>query len=258
MLKALFEHHYQAKLIEISFEEGSTLEREQDIMEWRQQWLSALGSWHSPYKAVIDFSNVCISGELNESDIKDAFNRMSKLLSGFFLKKAVIFAVEERWVAVFPFEVVETKELAFEKINIRAPQKKTAGDFRSAISLENHFQQHVVELSFEYDVVLDSVDKLDQLKSKITNNLMQWHSAWSLLIDCSKLEVVGLEEEFEKMIKFFRGFFLKEVFGYGPRSKDQSYPFKVFRSRHNAAGRLESEGHFSGGEADCQSRKTKT
>ena len=35
----------------------------------------------------------------------------------------------------------------------------------------------------------------------------------------------------------------------------ETYPFKVFRSRHRAAAELESEGLFSGEDADCQSRK---
>jgi hypothetical protein len=115
----------------------------------------------------------------------------------------------------------------------------------------------VVELSFSADAVIDTKEKLQTLRSKLTNNLMQWHSAWSLLIDCTHLEIAAeLHADWELMLKFFRGFFLKEVLGYSPKSKELTYPFQVYRARHNAAGRLEGEGLFSGEDADCKSRKS--
>ena len=112
-----------------------------------------------------------------------------------------------------------------------------------------------MELNFAEDVVIDDKEKVEILKSKITNNLMQWHSAWNLMIDCSNLEMnPDINSEFERMLTFF-GDSLKETLGYSPRSKESQYPFKVYRSRHNAAGRLENEGNVSGDDANCQSRK---
>ena len=113
-----------------------------------------------------------------------------------------------------------------------------------------------MELSFDRDEVVDERSKILALKSKITNNLMQWHSSWSLLIDCTHIEFSpDLSEDVDSMFKFFKGFFMKEVIGYSPKNKDLDYPFKVYRSRHSAAGRLEHEGNFSGEDANCQSRK---
>lgn len=37
--------------------------------------------------------------------------------------------------------------------------------------------------------------------------------------------------------------------------RGKKYPFEVFLARHKAAAQLESEGLFSGEDADCQSRK---
>ena len=254
-MKLVFEHNYQQKYMELSFEGSVQLKSTDDVMNLRQQWLGGLSSWHSPYKAIIDGSQLSLSADA-EDDLKGALGRMETLLKGFFLKKAVIYGLSDELKELFPFECTEGREEAFDKAGLRAGKKRSSTDFRSMITLQNHFQQHVMELSFESDVKLDSKEKLMTLRSKITNNLMQWHSAWNLLIDCTHLEFSEeFEPEFQSMTKFFKGFFLKEVLGYSPKSKDLSYPFKVYRSRHNAAGRLEFEGNFSGEEANCQSRK---
>jgi hypothetical protein len=189
--------------------------------------------------------------------LKAALARMEKVLLGFFLKKAVIWGLDADFAALMPFEVCANEEAAWQAIGLRkAKGASDPVDFRSSIQLQNHFHQHVVEMSFSADAVLDSKDKLQTLRSKLTNNLMQWHSAWSLLIDCSHFEVSeDLQVEWDVMLKFFRGFFLKEVLGYSPKSKELKYPFTVYRARHNAAGRLEGEGLFSGEDADCKSRK---
>ena len=46
-----------------------------------------------------------------------------------------------------------------------------------------------MEITFANKAVMDDLKKFTMLKSKITNNLMQWHSAWSLLIDVTELEM---------------------------------------------------------------------
>ncbi|MDQ3230987.1 MAG: hypothetical protein M3Q07_04130 [Pseudobdellovibrionaceae bacterium] len=253
-----FEHDYQQKILSMRFAEPTTIGSDADVMNWRQTWLNALKSWHSPYKAVIDGSQLRLGLDANEPAIKAALGRMEKVLSGFFLKKAVIWGIEKDFADLMPFAYAETEDAAWEAIG----QRKTRGpaepvDFRSSIQLQNHFRQHVVELSFSADAVLDSKEKLQAVRSKLTNNLMQWHSAWSMLIDCTHLEISAeLHADWELMVKFFRGFFLKEVLGYTPKRKDLAYPFQVYRARHNAAGRLEGEGLFSGEDADCKSRKS--
>lgn len=254
-MKLEFEHHYQGKYLEMSFAQPTSLSTEKDVTDWRQSWLQGLSSWHSPYKAIIDASNLTIVSA-EDQDLKGAFSRMEKLLSGFFLKKAVVYGLDPSLKSLLPFEIASSREEAFAMAGIRSAKPRTPGDFRSQIQIQNHFRQHVVEISFAEPVIMDGDEQVRILKDKITNNLMQWHSSWNLLIDCQNLEIVeAIHPKLESMLTFFRGFFLKDVLGYSPKNKECRYPFKVYRSRHNAAGRLENEGNVSGGDANCQTRK---
>jgi hypothetical protein len=86
---------------------------------------------------------------------------------------------------------------------------------------------------------------------------MQWHSKWSLLIDCANLEIApDAVPAFEKFLTVMGGFFMKAAIGYAPKGASESYPFKVYRARHRAAAELTGEGNFSGDKADCKSRKS--
>ena len=49
-----FENDYQQKIMQQSFDAPTTLATEQDVLRWRAAWMSALSSWHSPYKALVD------------------------------------------------------------------------------------------------------------------------------------------------------------------------------------------------------------
>ncbi len=250
-----FEHDYQQKILTQRFTEPVLLTKDADVMQWRQLWLDALKSWHSPYKALIDGRQLRLAFDADKDRLKAAFGRMTKVLEGFFLKKAVIFGIDEDLAALLPFDFYPDEEAAYAALGLRVRTAAEPLDFRSSIQLQNHFRQHVVELSFGAEAHIDSKEKLAALKSKLTNNLMQWHSAWNLLVDCSQVSIAEeLFPEFDKMLKFFRGFFLKEVLGYQPKSKELKYPFTVYRARHNAAGRLEAEGLFSGEDANCRSR----
>lgn len=252
-----FEHDYQNKIMTQAFTEPFVLNSDQDVQAWRQTWMDALKSWHSPYKTVINGEKLSLGSGADREQIRSAFLRLEKLMSGFFLKKAVIFGLDPELAAVVPFDSYASEDDAMNAIGLRNREKREPGDFRGSIQLQNHFRQHVVELSFGMDTVIDTKEKVQILRSKMTNNLMQWHSAWSLLIDCSQLEIKEeVFPEIESMFRFFRGFFLKEIYGYQPKAKDLTYPFKTYRARHNAAGRLEAEGLFSGEDANCQSRKS--
>lgn len=252
-----FEHDYQNKIMTQAFTTAYVLKNDADVQAWRQMWLDALKSWHSPYKTLIDGRQLSLAADADKEQLKSAFVRLEKLMSGFFLKKAVVFGVDPELAAILPFESHIEEDKARDALGIRkASGPREATDFRSSIQLQNHFRQHVVEMNFSADTVLDSAEKMQILRSKLTNNLMQWHSAWNLLIDCSQLEIKDeVLKDWEAMLRFMKGFFLKEVLGYHPKQKDLKYPFTVYRARHNAAGRLESEGLFSGEDANCQSRK---
>lgn len=248
-----FESNYRDKLLYIRFVSETVIASKSDVLAWRSQWTSALKSWHSPYKAIIDVSN--LKEVAKDQEVAAAFENMGKFLKGFFLRKAACFG--NPTITNLPFENFPTEEQASEYLGVRKRKASVPGDFRSSIVFENHFRQHVVELSFAEPVVISTEEQVKTLHDKLTNNLMQWHSKWSLLVDCSNITNVdpSLTDSFEKAFRALRGFFMKQVIGYMPQSKESQYPFKVYRSRHKAAAALENEGLTSGDDANCSSRE---
>jgi len=258
-MKPQFEHFYQERYLLLSWSEPTVLARDEDVMALRSQWTSSLSGWHSPYKALIDGRNLSINVTDDQRDaLRQSWDRTFRLLKGFFLQKASAFGIDESYADIFPFPLYASEDEARESLKVnRKRTDQVPQSFRESIQFENHFRQHVMEMSFSQDVIIDEQAKLDIVKSKITNNLMQWHSGWSLLIDCQNLEVTTeLNEEFQQMLRFFNGFFMKKVIGYSPKRRTLSYPFEVVLSRHRAAAQLEAEGLFSGDDANCQSRRT--
>lgn len=253
-----FENDFQQKIMLQTFAVGSTISTSKDVLAWRQAWMGALKSWHSPYKAVIDCTNLMIAGD--EAALKKDLERVVKFFEGFYLKKIVGFGFDGgKGHELLPFKVVVTEDEANHDIGIRTRigAKGDAADFRSLIQIQNHFRQHTMEVTMGMPAVFDSKEKLQHLRDKITNNLRQWHSKWNLLFDCTNLRVSPeLKADFQAMLVYFNGLYLKKVVGYGIQANKEQYPFELFRARHNAAARLEAEGAFSGDEADCVSRKT--
>lgn len=251
-----FEHDFQQKIMVQAFPEAVTLATSKDVLQWRSKWMQELKSWHSPYKLIVDCNHLTIE---NNEDVKNALTLMIKFFEGLFLKSAVGFSSHhDQLRPVLPFEVVATFEEAQQKAGVRGMRSPTApSDFRSLIQFQNHFAQHVIELSFADEAVLDSAEKLNTLKSKLTNNLMQWHSKWSLLIDCTHLTFASeILPEWEKLQTYFRNFFMKTSIGYSPKAAKETYPFPVYRARHKAVAMLEAEGMFMGNDAHCRSNKT--
>jgi len=252
------ENNFQLKYMQQAFAVPVSIATPGDVQTWRSQWMSALKMWHSPYKALIDCTNLSLASP-SAPDTQKALLTMLKFFEGLFLRQAAGFGLDpSKGHDLLPFPVYASIEEALGALAIRTVKEKGAPvDFRDAIQIQNHFQQHVVELGFSMPVVIDDQAKIDALKSKLTNNLMQWHSKWSLLIDCTNLDFSdGISPSFALLERYLRGFYMKVMIGYSPRSAKESYPFEVFRARHNAAARLGSEGNFSGDAADCNSRKS--
>ncbi|MGE0171136.1 MAG: hypothetical protein AB7T49_00040 [Oligoflexales bacterium] len=253
-MKLSFEHNYQHKVMSIKFDEHTTLESPKDILIFRQRWLEALKTWHSPYKALVNLSNV----EIRDTEAnREEFRRMVTFLKGFFLKKAVAYPATEALKEVVPFDLFASEDEAATAVGLRkASSSKETLDFRSAITLANDFQRQLMELTFASEFEISAKEQVAMLRSKITNNLMQWHSAWNMLVDCSQItfDPVG-NEEFSQLVLYFKRFFLKEIVGYSPKGKKETYPFPVYRARHNAVAKLVPEGTFSADEANCRSRK---
>lgn len=251
------QHDYKNRLMSQSFGDIFTIRTTADVLAWRARWTQELKTWHSPYKCLIDCRNLNIIEPTDE--LKSALAVMFKFLGGLFLRKACGFGFDAtKGHETLPFEVFVSEDEAIKALGIRERIKIVPGDFRSSIQFENHFRQHVVEMSFAAPVRIDTAEKLAILKDKLMNNLMQWHSPWNLLVDCSELEFdPALSEDFNTMVKYFKGLFLKELVGYSPRTAELIYPFKVFRARHKAVTLLENEGRISGETANCATKTTK-
>lgn len=262
MVNINFEHDFQKKIMIQTFEPGSTLVSKADVLKWRSLWMGELKSWHSPYKVIVDLS----AAELNPSEeVKAQISLMIKFFEGLFLKSIVLFSQKDGHLSgLEKMSLVirgsfDEAQIAAGVRGLNAP-RSGAGDFRSSIQFQNHFPQHVIEMSFIDPVTLASEEQISVLKSKLTNNLMQWHSKWNLLIDCTNLLVEPkIHEEWRRLERYFGSFFMKAVVGYQPHSDTTAdqYPFKVYRSRHKAVALLEDEGHFMGNEANCKSRQEK-
>ena len=248
-----FEPHYQKRVLSVGFDPHTHIKTKEQIRELRTQWTNALQSWHSPYTALINLEHLTLDPS---PELKEEWERFFKFLRGFFLKKALAYGHDQtKGHGILPFEFF-TEEEALKKSGLTRQRVKSGElDLRSAITLENHFQQHVIELDFACPVTLKTKEDVQVLKEKLTNNLMQWHSPWNLLIHCQNLT---LEPEattaLKGMLKIFTAFFLKNTIGYGQKASDQ-YPFPTYRSRHLAVSQLESEGLTSGDSVQCQSRK---
>ena len=259
MIKLLAEPDYRGKILYLSFAEDSSLQTLADVKKLKAQWLAHLASWHSPYKALIDCRNLQFSPV--DAAVAQSLDKLQALLAKFFLRKAVAFGLTDTSaVEALPFSHFADQEQAAEELGIRDFSKKRniPGDLRSQIQFDNHFKEHLIELSFASDVVLKTPKDVQTLKAKLLNNLMLWHSSWKLLVDCSRLQVdASVFSEFNRLEKFLRGFFLKEIVGYSPHSRDSNYPFPVVRSRHKAVLQFEGLSTDEGSLANCASRRQK-
>jgi hypothetical protein len=248
----IFESDFQNKIIYQTFEDGASITKKSDVLVWKAKWTQELASWHSPYKTLIDFSNCRV--DLNP-EVIEQISLLWRFFEGLFMKKASCFGLD-RMSDNIGISCFATEEEAVEAIGIRTRKKKDGEElgFRQSLTITNDFAGHVLEVTLENAQIIDTQDKLEEFRQKIMNNLMQWHSAWTLFIDIQHLEVKAeLFEDFKKMLKLFENFFMKSVVGYGVSKNQKEYPFKVYRSRHKAAAMIEREGNFSADKAHCRS-----
>jgi hypothetical protein len=254
MEKILFEPDYIKKILLVSFTVNYKIKSSQDVAFLRKEWLKALSSWHSPYKAIIDCSNLEVLGS---KDVLKSLTSLLKFLQALHLRKVCGFSLQiDQGHNFLPFDVFVDKKEAESSLGVRSlKEKKSDGNFRSAIQIDNHFKQGVMEVSFLHSVEIETKTQLLQLKKKLMNNLVLWHDSWSLLIDCSQLKInASLITLFADMIKLFEGFFLQKVIGYLPVDPKENYPFKTYRSRHKAFILL-STNTFDREVSNCHTRK---
>ncbi|NBQ53867.1 MAG: hypothetical protein EBU49_09840, partial [Proteobacteria bacterium] len=138
MMKINFDNNFQRKVMVVTFPETTLIASDKDVMELRSQWMAALKSWHSPYKALVDLANLNIKTE-DEARVRESLARMMKFLEGLFLRKAVAFGFDAaRGHDLLPFEFADTEDEARDKVGLREGIVRGApGDFRSSIQLQN-------------------------------------------------------------------------------------------------------------------------
>ena len=258
-MKIEFENDFQKKVMLVSFAEPCLIETVEQVRQIRAAWTTALASWHSPYSALLDCTNLTITPK---DDVKAELARLILYLKGFFLKNIYGYgSAADKGHELLPFEL-QDEQAAMERVGLsRVRRSGELADFRSLICIQNHFSQHIMELSFDSLVMINQTEQIQMIKSKMTSNLMQWHTAWNLLIDCTNLTISEeLNADFQGLLGYFRAFFLKKTVGYAP-PKDSihsiNYPFNTYRSRHRAVALLTepllTDELISGNKATCKS-----
>ncbi len=251
--KIVFENHFALRVVEIFFPEGFSITSEQDIAYLKEEWTKNLKSWHSPYTCLFDLRKFTVADEL-----KDSFLRTIKFFSNFFMRKIIGFCEEGDAYPELNFPVT----VGYEKAAIEAGLAKGSGlkrdleNLRSRIQIDNDFNAHVMEIQFLAETELISKEDIHTLRDKVKNILRQWHTPYSILLNCVNCSFSPeAAQEFLKVEKFLKSFFCKEIIGYAPKMAKETYPFKVYRSRHLAAAELENNGLQSGSVANCSTRK---
>jgi len=249
-----FENHLNLRVMEVQFPEGYALANANDLQELRKAWMGALKSWHSPYTLLWDARDFQI-----DDAMRPAFEKMLSFFKGFFMRRIVGFCEEGKAPPDLPFEVIPGYEAAAKETGLgrEGGLKRDLADLRSRIQIDNDFTAHVMDISFLAETNLSGAKDIDIFKSKLTNILMQWHTPYSVLINCVNLRFdAEAKEAFARLERFLKGFFCKSILGYAPVDAKETYPFRTHRSRHLAAGEVEHEGLTSGDKANCSTRKT--
>lgn len=252
--KIEFENHFALKVVVIYFPNGYHIANETDLTELKNAWTKNLKSWHSPYTCLFDLRNFYI-----DKDFEPQFNKLILFFKNFFMRKIIGFYDEKSNKVEVNFETVLGYEQAAAQTGLARTFDRKATDLRSKIQFDNDFNAHVMEISFISDTDFITKEDIEVLKAKLQNNLMLWHSPYSVIINC--INCTFSEEaknEFTKIEKFLRAFFCKKIIGYSPKEQKEAYPFLTYRSRHLAAGSLENNGLEAGDKANCSTRKIGT
>ena len=216
--------------------------------QFKQLWCSQLKHWHSPYKAVINFNNHHYNLKIT-SDFNDQLTKIIKFFTGFFLQKVVCYGLNLD-IKDFPIIICKDKDHALKTLGIRLDnscysdnqQLSIYDRTRNALIIDNDIDNYVVELGLGYQLMINQNQNIDAIKSKLTNNLIHWHSFWCLIVDGSNILSIDqkLDKKLAGLIKFFHGFFLKSVVIYNVNHLSFDAFFytnsliTVTRSRHKA------------------------
>ena len=107
------------------------------------------------------------------------------------------------------------------------------------VEFENHLSARVIEVQFPEGLSISSTDDLNKLKVAWSENLKRWHSPYSCLFYCRKFSVSPeIRPEFEKLIAFFKKFFMKSIIGFCETENAPEWcPFEVIEGYDAAVAR---------------------
>lgn len=249
-----FENHISRRVMEVLFPDGYSITTPEDLAVLKEAWTVNLKSWHSPYTCLFDVRQFTVAAPMRSD-----FEKALKFFSNFFMRKIYGFCEETADPPTdFPFEVLAGYEQAAQKTGLgrEGGLSRNLDDLRSRIQIDNDFNAHVMEVSFLAATHFETTADIDSLKSKMKNILMQWHAPYSVMFNCVNASFSPeAKAAFAKVERFLKGFFCKEVVGYAPKENKDTYPFTMYRARHQAAAALEHSGLASGAVANCSTRK---
>lgn len=118
------------------------------------------------------------------------------------MKKILGFSESPVESGAWPFEVVVGYEAALKQTGLgrEGGLTRNLDDLRSRIAIDNDFNAHVMEISFLAPTHFDTASDVAMLKSKVTNILRQWHSPYSVLINCVNMTMSA--EAFTAFVPF--------------------------------------------------------
>ncbi len=254
--KIEFENHFALKVVVIYFPEGFNITTETDLALLKNAWTKNLKSWHSPYTCLFDLRKFHV-----DENLLPQFDKLIAFFKNFFMRKIIGFYDENSNKLQVNFATVDNFDLAAAQTGLARNKnfEKKATDLRSKIQFDNDFNAHVMEINFISETEFITKEDVAVLKAKLQNNLMLWHSPYSIILNCINCTFSSeAKAEFLKLEKFLASFFCKKIVGYAPKGEKETYPFPTFRSRHLAAGSLTNNGLEAGDKANCSTRKIGT
>ena len=115
------------------FEEPFTLDSAAAVQKWRSAWMQELKSWHSPYKLIVDCTNLTF---VAAAETTDAMSRMLRFFEGLFLKSVVGFGFNaDQGHDKLGFKVVQSFEEAQREAGVRGLRSATAPSSKKLISI---------------------------------------------------------------------------------------------------------------------------
>ena len=101
------------------------------------------------------------------------------------------------------------------------------------IKFEHNYRQKIMTQKFERPFHFESKNDVLKWRQLWMNELSGWHSPYKVVVNFSGVRFEESEEiknELDILVKFFKGFFMRKMVGYGI-SKDHSVlPIDIFES----------------------------